>query len=88
MKIKDGYILKTVAGCNIVVSNDVDTMDFMSMLNLNDTGAFLWRNLENETSEAELLSKLLNEYEINEEIAKRDVCAFLENIRGAGLLDE
>ena len=88
MKIKNGYILKTVAGCNVVVSNDVETMDFESMLNLNATGAFLWKNLEENTTEDELVAKLLGEYEVDEAIAKRDVGAFLETLRGAGLLDE
>ena len=88
MKIKNGYILKTVAGCSIVVSNDIDTMDFTNMLNLNATGAFLWENLENETSEKELTQKLLSEYDVDEETARKDVLAFLENLRGAGLLDE
>ena len=88
MKIKDGYILKTVAGCSVVVSSDVETMDFTNMLNLNGTGAFLWENLENETTEDELAKKLLCEYDVDEAVSRKDVSAFLENLRGAGLLDE
>ena len=88
MKIKDGYILKTVAGCSVVVSSDVETMDFTNMLNLNGPGAFLWENLEKETTEDNLIRKLLSEYDVDETVAKNDVSAFLENLREAGLLDE
>ncbi len=88
MKIKSGYILKTVAGCSIVVSSDVETMDFTNMLNLNDTGAFLWENLEKETTEDELTAKLLAEYDVDEAVARKDVATFLESLREAGLLDE
>ena len=88
MKIKPGYMLREVAGCNVVVSIGVETMDFGGMINLNDTGAFLWRLLEKGATEDELLAKMLDEYEVDEVVAKQGINAFITKMREADLLDE
>ena len=48
MKISTGYILKKVAGKNIVVSVG-DNSGFNGMITLNDTGAFFWNLLEKQS---------------------------------------
>lgn len=88
MKIKPGYMLREVAGCNVVVAIGVETMDFGGMINLNDTGAFLWKLLEKGATENELLNKMLDEYEVNEADAKQGISAFINKMREADLLDE
>ena len=79
MKIRDGYLLRSVAGKNIVVSVGAD-VEFSGMLTLNDTGVFLWNLLQNETTKEELLGKLLNEYDVSEEIASADIDAFIKKL--------
>ncbi len=88
MKIKSGYMLREVAGYSVVVAVGTDTMDFNGMINLNDSGAFLWKLLEKGASEAELLDALLAEYEVDEATAKSDISIFLNKMREAELLDE
>ena len=88
MKIKEGYMLRTVAGCSVVVAVGMSTMDFNGMINLNDTGAFLWKKLEIGASEDELVSAMLSEYDVDEETAKRDTDAFLKKLKEAELLCE
>ena len=88
MKIKPGYMLREVAGCNVVVAIGVETMDFGGMINLNDTGAFLWKLLENGATEDELLEKMLDEYEVSRDDAKQGISSFINKMREADLLDE
>ncbi len=88
MKIKEGYMLRTVAGCSVVVAVGMSTMDFNGMINLNDTGAFLWKKLESGASEDELVSAMLSEYDVDEETAKHDIDAFLKKLKEAELLCE
>lgn len=88
MKIKPGYMLREVAGCNVVVAIGIETMDFGGMINLNDSGAFLWKLLESDTTEDELLTKMLAEYDVDESTAKQGISAFLNKMREADLLDE
>ena len=88
MKIKAGYMLREVAGYSVVVAIGTDTMDFNGMINLNDSGAFLWKLLEKGATENELLDAMLSEYEVDEATAKRDISMFLNKMREAELLDE
>ena len=61
MKIKEGFILREVAG-QIVVLPTGDQLDLNMMITLNDTGRFLWEHLQQETTNEELVAALLTEY--------------------------
>ncbi len=85
MKIKDGYLLREVAGNSVVVP--VGNLDFDGMITLNETGAWIWKNLEEEKSFEELLSAFLEEYEVEQEKAEKDLTLFLQTLRESNLID-
>ena len=85
MKIKEGFLLRQVAGQTVVLPMD-DALDLNMMITLNGTGAFLWEKLQEETTEAALVQALLAEYEVEEELAKASVAAFLKELSGHGFL--
>ncbi len=87
MKIKDGFRLAHIGKDTYAVAATPEAAALGSMVKLNESALFLWRLLERERSEEELLSALELEYEIDEETAKRDFSPFLEQLRGAGLID-
>ena len=86
MKIKEGYLLRDIAGNQVVVP--VGKVDFDGMIKLNETGALLWSKLLRETTPDHLIEELLKEYDVEASVAEKDVEAFLSKLRGAGLLDE
>lgn len=81
MKIKEGFILRTVAGQNVVVPVGSNALNFNAAITLNETAAFLWKQLENEKTEQELLTALTDEYEIDTASAKNDITVFLNVLR-------
>lgn len=85
--IKKDYMLREVAGHHIVVAIGQASKEFRGIINLNSTGAFLWKKLQTPTSTKELIEHLLNEYEVDEMTAKNDVEAFLEALQEANLLE-
>lgn len=87
MKIKDGFILRNVAGNNVVVPIGQATIDFNGMISLNDTGAFIFEQMLNEITRDELLQAVVNEYGIDEKLAQKDVDAFIEKIKGEDLFE-
>lgn len=87
MKIKDGFILRNVAGNNVVVPIGQATIDFNGMISLNDTGAFIFEQMLNEITRDELVQTVINEYGIDGELAQRDVDAFIEKIKGEDLFE-
>lgn len=87
MKIKQGFILREVAGNYIVVAVGGAVKDFNGVINLNETGAFLWGKLQDGIDEEGLVQALLSEYEVEEDLARKDVRAFVEKLQGAKLLN-
>lgn len=86
MKIKDGFILREVAGSYLVVAVGNAVKEFGGIVNLNETGAFLWKLLEKSSTEPEMVDALLNEYEVDRETAEKDVKAFVEKLTEAKLV--
>ena len=88
MKIKNGYIMREVAGENVVIAVGEAARDFKGMIRLNPTGAFLWKLLESDTDESAMLAAMLDKYDIDEDTAKRDIAAFVSSVKGAGLIND
>ncbi len=79
MKIKEGFILKTVAGETVVLPGS-GTTNLDMMISLNDTARFLWEKLTVGAEMQELVDALLAEYEVDEETARRAVKAFIQKL--------
>ena len=86
MKIKEGYVLKEVADSYLVVAVGNAVKDFKGIITLNETGAFLWKQLETGATKEQLLEALLNEYEVTQEIALQHIDKFIEKLTNAQLL--
>ena len=86
MKIKEGYMLRKVAGKYIVVPVGEEAVDFNGLITTNETGTFLWKALENEISEEKLLSEFLAEYDIDEQTAASDLSDFISKLNKAELI--
>lgn len=87
MKIKDGYLLREVAGESIVVAIDSAALDFNGLITLNGTGTFLWKLLMDGAGEDKLLRAMLAEYKIDQATAKKDIREYLSRLEVAKLLD-
>lgn len=87
MRIKEGYMLREAAGETVVVPFGEEALNFQGIISLNETGAFLWKLLEQGCEQDILVKALLNEYEIDAETANNDVKNFVEKVKKAGVLD-
>lgn len=80
MKIKEGFILRTVAGETVVLPAD-GVADFDMMITLNDTGRFLWERLAEGCEADALVDALLGEYDVDGETAQKSVNAFVARMK-------
>ncbi len=87
MKIKEGFMLKTVADSFVVVPTGANIVDFSAMITLNETGAFLWEALKNDVTEEDLTSALMSEYEVDEKTAGEDVAEFVAVLRDKKVIE-
>lgn len=88
MRIKEGYLLREIADCAIVVPVGERVIEFKGIMTLNDTGNFIWRCLTEDISYNQLLASILEEYEIDEATAQADLNDFLQSARESGALEE
>ncbi|MBR2047525.1 MAG: PqqD family protein [Oscillospiraceae bacterium] len=85
MKLKDGFLLRTVAGQTVVLPTG-DELDLNMMITLNDTGKFLWERLNEDTTEDALVQALLGEYDVDEATARIAVSNFVKKLSENGFL--
>jgi len=88
VKIKSDFMLKEVAGYYVVVPVGNGALDFNGVINLNESGATLWRAMEKDVTEEELVAALTSEYDVDEQRAKADVVAFVNKMKEAELIEE
>ncbi len=87
MKIKDGFVMRKIADISIVVPIGESSIDFNGIITLNETAAFLFRQLQSDISRATLLEQLIDEYDVNKETAKVDVDAFCAQLEEVNLIE-
>ncbi len=87
MKIKKGFVLREVAG-SYVVMNLAGELRLGGLITLNETGAIIWRAIEQGKTEQEIVEDVVSEYEISSDIAERDVRAFIEKMTGADIIEQ
>lgn len=86
MKINPDFTIQQVGASFVAVPVGEASKTFHAMLHLNETGAFLWKQMaEKDCTEEELVAALLAEYEVDTDVAKRDVHALVAQMRDAGL---
>lgn len=85
MKLKEGFILRQVAGETVVIPSG-DDMDLNLMITLNGTAKVLWEKLDQGAERQELIDALLAEYDVDAETAAAGVDGFVKKLEEHGFL--
>ena len=86
-KVKEGFLLREIAGRFMAVPYGGRTSEMHGMVALNETAAFMWRMLESECTESDLINGLLSEYEVSQEDAASCVRDFLKTLTDENILE-
>ena len=86
MKLKNGFVLREVAGETVVVPVEAD-LNFNGMITLNEAAKVLWGVLEKETTAEELVDAILAEFDVDRATAQGDVDAFIQKLKGFDFLE-
>ena len=88
MKIKEGFVLRTICGQNVVSGEGTANVNFSKLVSLNDSAAYLFKAVGKEDFTPERLADLLLEaYEVNRETALKDVEALCGQWKEIGILE-
>lgn len=86
MKIKDGYMLCPVGESYIVIASGNASMHLSGLTTLNETGAFIWDQLKEETDERTVVAAIMREFDVDAETATQDFRALAAQMKEAGFL--
>ena len=86
MKLKKEFMLREIVGETILIPVGESNNHFNGIITINEIGRFIWQNYESSKDEEDLLSKILDEYEVKKEIAKSDLDEFLGKLRESDII--
>ena len=87
MKIKNGFVLREIAGQTVVAALGSAAQSFNGMIKLNSTGKLIWELLEKERDEAQIVEAMLEEYDIDRATVERDVARVIKTLQEANILE-
>ena len=89
MKTRKGYTLRSLGKEFILVADGFEAVDFSRMISMNESAAFLWKEMEDKVFDADMLTNLLmDNYDIDRETAQNDVATMLKSWSAAGIIEE
>lgn len=87
MKLNKDFVLRQIVDTWVVLPLGSETIAFDGMLKLNESGALLWKGLEEGRDLDGLVALLTGEYAVSREQARTDVEEFLNHLVRAGCLE-
>lgn len=88
MKIKEGFVMREVAGQALVVATGKASQSFNGMIKLNSTAKDIWNLISEGKSESEIISALCEKYDVTEQKATADTSSIIEKMRSAGVFED
>lgn len=88
MRVSKEFILREIAGENILVLVGAAAVNFNGLIRINGVGRFIFDLLAEERTARELADRVCGEYDVPPETALRDVEEFLQQLRDIGALIE
>lgn len=88
MKIKEGFKIESLAGETIIVATGKMSDTFRNTIVVNNTAAFIFEKLLKNISFDELLSSVVDEYDVDINIARSDVKKVVDEYRSYGIIED
>lgn len=86
MEIKKRVVMRTVAGETMLIPVGDTTGEYNGLFTLSPTAAAAFSAFQSGGDEKDALRAILDEYEIDEETAKKDIEEFIQTLREFGII--
>jgi len=80
-------VVRVVAGETLIVPIRGKVGDLGSIYSLNGTGSLIWKLLESPIKLSQLVAAVANEFQVDPNVAGRDVRDFVREMRSVGLVE-
>lgn len=86
LQLNKDFVLREVCGLNVVLPTGANVKDFGGALNLNDTAALIFEQLQAGKTVEETAAAVVAAYDVSPETALADVQETIESLREAGVV--
>lgn len=86
MKLSENFVLRSIAGESMLIPIGEASERVNGIVTLNEVGVLIWNALTERCDPAYALKRMLEEYEVDEQTARMDLEAFLEEMEKLGIL--
>ena len=87
MKIKKGFVVREIAGKSVVIALGEASKTFRGMIELNGTARIIWDMLSEGKEREDIIQAIVDQFEVEPEVAAADIDRFIEALAGANILD-
>lgn len=89
MHFKNDISIRKIGDESIIALDSEQGVDYTQVISLNETAAFLLNCvIGKEFSIEDLVEKLLSEYEVDENTARRDITQIVNQLKQIGIIEE
>lgn len=88
MRIKKGFKLREIMGEFAVIGEGLEQVNFNKIISLNNTAAYIWKEIEGKEFDADMVAELLlAKYDVEEDLARKDAAALVQKLVENGLTE-
>ena len=87
-KTTESVVTRKIAGETLLVPVTGNLPDLRSIFALDDISALVWNRLDGKNSVSDIVTAVVEEYDVSAETAETDVTRFLEDVVEKGLVVE
>ena len=86
MKIKKEFSLRNIYGEDTLVPVGETALSFKGIIIVNNIGSFIWNNLEIVESVEDIVSMIVDKFDLDHNRARRDVNDFIKYLRNVDII--
>ena len=79
-------MLREIAGDYIIIPTGKTVLEFNGLITVNEVGVSIWNMLQKEVTFDKLVQGILDEYDVEEQVAREDIREFLDKLIAGGIL--
>lgn len=87
MKVLKEFVMREIAGDYVIIPTGKTVLTFNGLITVNEVGAELWKMLQSEVTFDDLLHRILEIYDVDEETAREDIQEFLNTLAEGNILE-
>ena len=88
MKTNKEYMLREIAGETVLIPTGSASQKLNGMIQLTESAAYIWKQVDTAVDLDEIVARVQDEDEVDEDTARRDIYGFLRELYVRGVVQD